>query len=118
VHWWWAAPRPSSPATWRESAEYGRLIKSIKLNPGLSAAQWTGEAQARALIAQLERRCETLETRFEDSTIRWRRIGSGPPLVLLHGGNGSWLHWVRNIETLAQRMPALAAGPAGLRRFR
>jgi 2-hydroxy-6-oxonona-2,4-dienedioate hydrolase len=23
-----------------------------------------------------------------------------PPLVLLHGGSGSWTHWVRNIETM------------------
>lgn len=23
-----------------------------------------------------------------------------PPLVLLHGGSGSWLHWVRNIDAL------------------
>ena len=26
--------------------------------------------------------------------------GSGPALVLLHGGGGSWTHWVRNIPAL------------------
>ncbi len=26
--------------------------------------------------------------------------GDVPPLVLLHGGSGSWTHWVRNIEPL------------------
>jgi pimeloyl-ACP methyl ester carboxylesterase len=60
------------------------------------------QAQAQALIAQLARRCELVDTRFEDSTVRWHRIGHGAPLVLLHSGNGSWLHWVRNIEALAQ----------------
>lgn len=30
--------------------------------------------------------------------------GDEPPLVLLHGGSGSWTHWVRNIE------PLVAAG--------
>lgn len=30
--------------------------------------------------------------------------GDVPPLVLLHGGSGSWTHWVRNIE------PLVAAG--------
>jgi len=32
----------------------------------------------------------------------WRVWGEGRPLVLLHGGTGSWLHWVRNIEDLAR----------------
>ncbi|HWI82124.1 alpha/beta fold hydrolase [Ramlibacter sp.] len=59
------------------------------------------EAQARALIAQLQAATDVVDTGFEEARIRWRRIGSGRPLVLLHGGNGSWLHWVRNIEALA-----------------
>ena len=62
-----------------------------------------GETQALALIAQLERRSEVVDAPFERSAIRWHRFGSGTPLVLLHGGNGSWLHWVRNIDALAQR---------------
>ena len=27
---------------------------------------------------------------------------NGEPLVLLHGGTGSWMHWVRNIEDLSR----------------
>jgi pimeloyl-ACP methyl ester carboxylesterase len=30
------------------------------------------------------------------------RHGRGPDLVLFHGGMGSWRHWTRNIEPLAQ----------------
>jgi 2-hydroxy-6-oxonona-2,4-dienedioate hydrolase len=33
--------------------------------------------------------------------LAFRQWGRGPSLVLLHGGVGSWTHWVRNIETLA-----------------
>jgi pimeloyl-ACP methyl ester carboxylesterase len=29
------------------------------------------------------------------------RHGSGPDLVLFHGGMGSWRHWIRNIDALA-----------------
>src|SRR5437867_2914873 len=31
------------------------------------------------------------------------RRGSGPDLVLFHGGMGSWKHWIRNVEPLATR---------------
>ena len=32
----------------------------------------------------------------------WHQMGSGPHLVLLHGGHGSWQHWVRNAAVLAR----------------
>jgi pimeloyl-ACP methyl ester carboxylesterase len=31
------------------------------------------------------------------------RAGSGPDVVLFHGGMGSWKHWTRNVEPLATR---------------
>jgi 2-hydroxy-6-oxonona-2,4-dienedioate hydrolase len=34
--------------------------------------------------------------------------GTGPPMVLLHGGHGSWTHWVRNIDALAQHFRVVA----------
>lgn len=61
------------------------------------------EAAARARIAQITRGTETLDTHQDGARMRWRRIGTGPHLLLVHGGQGSWLHWVRNIEALAAR---------------
>lgn len=31
------------------------------------------------------------------------RTGTGPDVVLFHGGMGSWKHWIRNVEPLATR---------------
>ena len=55
-------------------------------------------------IARLEAESARLETPCGDGTMAWRRWGSGRPVVLLHGGSGSWRHWIRNIE------PLVAAG--------
>jgi pimeloyl-ACP methyl ester carboxylesterase len=40
--------------------------------------------------------------------VAYREFGGGEPLVLLHGGAGSWLHWVRNVDALAGRFRVLA----------
>jgi pimeloyl-ACP methyl ester carboxylesterase len=45
---------------------------------------------------------------MEDSGNNPRRmavhsVGTGPPLVLFHGGMGSWNHWIRNLDALAGR---------------
>src|SRR5260370_20437064 len=37
-----------------------------------------------------------------------QRRGSGPVLVLFHGGVGSWRPWVRNVEPLAARFTVRA----------
>jgi pimeloyl-ACP methyl ester carboxylesterase len=43
----------------------------------------------------------------------WREWGSGKPLLLLHGGWGSWTHWTRNIAALAARRLVLAPDTPG-----
>jgi pimeloyl-ACP methyl ester carboxylesterase len=59
-------------------------------------------AHARQYIAGLDSLAEHRSMPFANGgQIRWRVFGKGEPLVLIHGGHGSWLHWVRNIEALA-----------------
>ena len=65
-------------------------------------------------VQRLEQLATRLETPVGDAgTMVWHRWGDGPPLVLLHGGSGSWTHWLHNIDTLAQRYTVYAADLPG-----
>jgi len=46
-------------------------------------------------------------------TMAWRCWGQGPAVVLVHGGVGSWRHWVRNVEHLARQRTVWAADMPG-----
>lgn len=64
-------------------------------------------------ILRLERiaRRQVIET--EEGFATWREWGSGPALVLLHGGAGSWKHFFRQIEFLARDYHVIAADIPG-----
>lgn len=42
--------------------------------------------------------------------------GSGPALVLVHGGHGSWTHWVANIEPLSRSLRVIVPDLPGFGR--
>lgn len=54
-----------------------------------------------AVIHALESKAEKYETPCGTGKMFWRRWGRGRPVVLLHGGSGSWRHWIRTIPALA-----------------
>lgn len=62
---------------------------------------------------RLAGRARVHRLRIEDVRCVWREWGAGAPVVLVHGGTGSWLHWVRNIDGLAASCRVLAPDMAG-----
>lgn len=65
------------------------------------SAKFSIEPSSEAVIDALESLGNRIEVPYEDGVTVWREWGAGEPLVLIHGGGGSWLHWIRNIEALS-----------------
>jgi pimeloyl-ACP methyl ester carboxylesterase len=60
-----------------------------------------------------DRRHVETPCRRTEGGVAYRELGAGEPLVLLHCGAGSWLHWVRNVDALATRFRVLAVDAPG-----
>jgi pimeloyl-ACP methyl ester carboxylesterase len=59
--------------------------------------------EAADCLARLEGMARRHVTQSAGGRMVWRSFGEGTPIVFLHGGHGSWMHWVRNIAALANR---------------
>jgi pimeloyl-ACP methyl ester carboxylesterase len=70
--------------------------------------------ETKALVARIGAEAERAESPCGDGTLAWRIWGSGPPLVLLHGGYGSWTHWIRNVPVLSRQFMVIAPDLPGL----
>jgi 2-hydroxy-6-oxonona-2,4-dienedioate hydrolase len=58
-------------------------------------------------IDRLKARAERIAVPFDGGALiarRWhaRSRGTAQPVVLLHGGSGSWLHWIKTIEPVSK----------------
>jgi pimeloyl-ACP methyl ester carboxylesterase len=71
-------------------------------------------ADAVRIIDALARRARRHDVACGEGVLVLREWGDGPALVLLHGGFGSWLHWVRNIDALAASRRVIAVDLPGL----
>ena len=65
-------------------------------------------------VPELAAAATVLHTPCGDGQMVWRRWGEGSPLVLLHGGTGSWRHWAGNIAELSKHHQVFAADAPGL----
>ncbi|HEV8680500.1 MAG TPA: alpha/beta fold hydrolase [Stellaceae bacterium] len=66
------------------------------------------------LVRGIAAEAERFETPCGDGAMVWRAWGSGSPLVLLHGGYGSWMHWIRNVLPLSREFRVIAPDLPGL----
>jgi pimeloyl-ACP methyl ester carboxylesterase len=66
------------------------------------------------ILDRVEARSKRIETPCGTGQMVWRVWGDGPPLVLLHGGYGSWRHWIHTIPHFEGRYRLLVPDIPGL----
>ena len=75
-------------------------------------------ADPASIVAAVAAASETHHTPCGRGSMVWRRWANGQfgvtPLVLLHGGSGSWTHWIKVIPALAATTEVWAADLPGL----
>jgi pimeloyl-ACP methyl ester carboxylesterase len=65
-------------------------------------------------VQRLDAEARRNESPCGDGRMVWRSWGDGPALVLLHGGAGSWQHWVRTVPAFSRTHHVLAPDLPGL----
>ena len=65
-------------------------------------------------LPELEAAARHFTSPCGDGEMVLRSWGRGRPLVLLHGGSGSWRHWARNIGALARTRQVIVPDQPGL----
>lgn len=85
----------SSAGSYRAVAEHAAR--------GASKAGSAAISDEQGYLDRLLGQAERFETSLGTGRMVWHAWGAGPPLVLFHGGAGSWRHWVRNIGFFAAR---------------
>lgn len=66
------------------------------------------------IVAAIDARATRMLTPCGEGDLVWRAWGAGPPLVLFHGGYGSWTHWIRTILPFAAHRRVIAVDLPGL----
>lgn len=71
-----------------------------------------------AVLSALSRQAQHHITREQGCRLAWQQWSSqaanAQPLLLIHGGFGSWTHWVANIEALSERYAVWTVDLPGL----
>ena len=73
-----------------------------------NSSETDGEQKGGSARPAFDRRYVETPFRQTANGTAFRVFGAGVPLVLMHGGAGSWEHWVRNVDALAKAFQVIA----------
>ena len=85
----------------RTLEETTSVVEETDTGPERAMPEWLSHAAFNP-VAELDREALRTEVSTDEGFAVWREWGSGPALVMLHGGAGSWCHFFRQIRFFAR----------------
>jgi pimeloyl-ACP methyl ester carboxylesterase len=73
-----------------------------------ATVQLPGETPG-ACLARIAGSAELRRVSFGAGEMVWRIWGEGRPVIFLHGGYGTWMHWARNVLSLSRHFQVIVA---------
>ena len=64
-------------------------------------------------LSSIEKNSKKIFIKSKDSKICWRIWGKGNPIIFLHGGYGSWAHWVKQVLPFSKNHKVLVPDMPG-----
>ena len=90
------------------------MQKPSKPSTSLDIPALVAGAEPAAAVDALARMARKVETPCGAGSMVWRVWGAGEPLLLFHGGSGSWMHWIKTIPELSRHYELWVADIPGL----
>lgn len=81
--------------------------RSTRSTSSADSADSADDAAASRWLARLDASARHHDLESAGCRVRWREWGQGRPVLLVHGGHGSWMHWARNIDALSRQFRLL-----------
>ena len=60
------------------------------------------EKKLQKYVSQFEKGSKKIFISTDETTVCWRIWGKGQPIIFLHGGYGSWRHWIKQVTYLSK----------------
>ena len=65
------------------------------------------------ILKLIEKDSKKFFIKSKDSKVCWRIWGKGNPMILLHGGYGSWAHWIKQVRPFSKNHKVLVPDMPG-----
>ena len=94
--------RGKSKSTFNPHIDNGDFVIVTNIDKIKFTGKKFNEKKLQKEIEEFEKGSKKLFISTGETTVCWRIWGKGQPIIFLHGGYGSWRHWIKQVTYLSK----------------